>query len=254
MTAARRRSANKPATPLGVTAPARPIKGIAELTDAELARRLDKLRPVARTPAPAGRSKARSGPNSEIAVETQEGALQRLGADLSPIAQPTPETLLSESQDSNLGHSLVPASSDPLADAEAADRAQLSVEMLGCLSRTFPDQFEQAALAAANRYIGIGTRDPIEQMLATQMMALHGATMDCARRANAPGQHPDVRREELHLASKTSRAFASLVETFDKRRRGGKQKVTVEHVHVHSGGQAIVGNVTGGAHRGRREK
>jgi hypothetical protein len=31
------------------------------------------------------------------------------------------------------------------------------------------------------------------------------------------------------------------------RHRGkGQQKVTVDHVHVHSGGQAIVGNVQGG--------
>jgi hypothetical protein len=31
-----------------------------------------------------------------------------------------------------------------------------------------------------------------------------------------------------------------------KRGRGGQQVVRVEHVHVHSGGQAIVGAVTGG--------
>jgi hypothetical protein len=31
-------------------------------------------------------------------------------------------------------------------------------------------------------------------------------------------------------------------------RRGGRQKVIVEHVHVYPGGQAIVGNVT---HTGR---
>ena len=28
-----------------------------------------------------------------------------------------------------------------------------------------------------------------------------------------------------------------------KRGTGGQQKVTVEHVHVHSGGQAVVGNI-----------
>jgi hypothetical protein len=33
----------------------------------------------------------------------------------------------------------------------------------------------------------------------------------------------------------------------------GQQKVTVEHVHVHEGGQAIVGNVEGGGRRVKTE-
>jgi hypothetical protein len=37
------------------------------------------------------------------------------------------------------------------------------------------------------------------------------------------------------------------METLDKHRGKGQQKVTVEHVHVHQGGQAIVGNVQTGA-------
>jgi hypothetical protein len=36
------------------------------------------------------------------------------------------------------------------------------------------------------------------------------------------------------------------LEALDKHRRGGNQKMTVEHVHVHEGGQAIVGNVNQG--------
>lgn len=49
------------------------------------------------------------------------------------------------------------------------------------------------------------------------------------------------------LAMKLMRSFASQLETLERRRRGGEQKVTVEHVHVHAGGQAIVGTVeTGG--------
>ena len=34
------------------------------------------------------------------------------------------------------------------------------------------------------------------------------------------------------------------METLDKHRGKGQQKVTVEHVHVEAGGQAVVGNVT----------
>jgi hypothetical protein len=38
-----------------------------------------------------------------------------------------------------------------------------------------------------------------------------------------------------------------LLDTLNRHRGKGQQKVTVEHVHVHAGGQALVGNVeTGG--------
>lgn len=40
------------------------------------------------------------------------------------------------------------------------------------------------------------------------------------------------------------------METLNKMRRGGEQHVRVEHVHVHQGGQAIVGNVTQHKHTG----
>jgi hypothetical protein len=39
----------------------------------------------------------------------------------------------------------------------------------------------------------------------------------------------------------------TLLEALNRHRGKGQQKVTVEHVHVHSGGQAIVGMVEGGA-------
>jgi hypothetical protein len=48
---------------------------------------------------------------------------------------------------------------------------------------------------------------------------------------------------------KLLRTYTAQVEALAKLRRGGEQTVRVEHVHVHSGGQAIVESVTpaGGA-------
>ena len=37
--------------------------------------------------------------------------------------------------------------------------------------------------------------------------------------------------------------MATLLEALNRHRGKGQQKVTVEHVHVHEGSQAIVGNV-----------
>ena len=39
------------------------------------------------------------------------------------------------------------------------------------------------------------------------------------------------------------RSYATLLEALDKHRGKGRQVVRVEHVHVHAGGQAIVGAV-----------
>ena len=49
----------------------------------------------------------------------------------------------------------------------------------------------------------------------------------------------------MHSAPKLSRTHATLLEALNRHRGKGQQKVTVEHVHAHSGGQAIVGNVEG---------
>ncbi len=47
----------------------------------------------------------------------------------------------------------------------------------------------------------------------------------------------------MNQANKLSRTWATLLDALNKHRGKGQQKVTVEHVHVHAGGQAVVGNV-----------
>jgi hypothetical protein len=61
-------------------------------------------------------------------------------------------------------------------------------------------------------------------------------------------QNPEARLENLAHAGKLSRTFATPLEALNRHRGKGHQKTTVEHVHVHSGGQAVVGMVwTSGA-------
>ena len=70
--------------------------------------------------------------------------------------------------------------------------------------------------------------------------------MECYRRAMIREQTFEGRRENLSQANKLSRTYATLLEALNRHRGKGQQKVTVEHVHVHSGGQAIVGSVEAG--------
>jgi hypothetical protein len=93
----------------------------------------------------------------------------------------------------------------------------------------------------------------MEGMMAAQLIAAHNAAMECYRRAMLPEQPFEGRRENLSQANKLSRTYATLLETLNRHRGKGQQKVTVEHVHVHEGGQAIVGNVEGGGIRTKSE-
>jgi hypothetical protein len=80
-------------------------------------------------------------------------------------------------------------------------------------------------------------------MMAALLIAAHNAAMECFRRAMVGEQTFEGRRENLSQANKLSRTYAALIEALNRHRGKGQQKVTVEHVHVHSGGQAVVGVV-----------
>jgi hypothetical protein len=90
---------------------------------------------------------------------------------------------------------------------------------------------------------GIEPRDQLEAMLAAQMAATHMAMLwfmqHIPRIENLPQQDAAER-----AINKFARTFAAQMEALKRYRSGGEQKVTVQHVSVGEGGQAIVGNVT----------
>jgi hypothetical protein len=104
--------------------------------------------------------------------------------------------------------------------------------------------------------MGIAPRDELEGMLAAQMIAAHNAAMECHRRAMLDEQTFEGRKENLTQANKLSRTYTMLLDALNRHRGKGQQKVTVEHVHVHSGAQAIVGAVEtgGGAANGNQRQ
>ena len=90
---------------------------------------------------------------------------------------------------------------------------------------------------------GIEPRDELEGMLAAQLLAAHNAAMECYRRAMIGEQTFEGRKENLNQANRLSRTWATLLQAMNKHRGRGQQKVTVEHIHIHDGGKAIVGSV-----------
>jgi len=123
-----------------------------------------------------------------------------------------------------LGHCL-----KPLSDDEASD------EKPGNDQRTF--------MLSVIR--DIAPHDAIERMLAVQMAATHVATI---RAAGWLSRAENLAQGQTHSTAyaKLARTFAAQVEALRKHRTGGEQRVTVQHVNVSDGGQAIVGNVKAG--------
>jgi len=96
-----------------------------------------------------------------------------------------------------------------------------------------------AALAVVD---GISPENEVEAMLASQMAMTHALAMQAMMREHWAEYQPEYQTAG-NLAVKLSRTFTMQMEALSKLRRGGEQTVRVEHVHVHSGGQAIVGAV-----------
>ena len=87
-------------------------------------------------------------------------------------------------------------------------------------------------------------RDHIEAMLVAQTAVAHLAMMRFADELS-PRTTEDRARWDFALKALTSfgRTFATQVSALKQYRSGGEQRVTVRHVSVSDGAQAIVGNV-----------
>lgn len=118
------------------------------------------------------------------------------------------------------------------------------------------DERAQKINSAISAMRGINPKDEIEGMLAAQMVGLHNSAMECMRRAMIKDQTFEGRNYGISQATKLTRSYAALVDSLQKYRGKGQQKMTVEHVHVNAGGQAIIGNVnnSGGSQNTKTEE
>lgn len=123
----------------------------------------------------------------------------------------------------------------------------------------------QCLAMAADAAETIQAQNSLEKMLAHQMAAAHAASMRLIARAETELsqcqlQGADARQNAqlsaTRLFNTSARLMASFqdgIATLHKLRHGGKQTVTVQHVQVSEGGQAVVAgsvNGTGGSRTG----
>ena len=75
-----------------------------------------------------------------------------------------------------------------------------------------------------------------------ECVTTHEVAMDMLARAKRADRMP-ILQESGSLAVKLLRTYTAQVEALARLRRGGEQRVIVQHVNVNEGGQAIVGAV-----------
>ena len=84
----------------------------------------------------------------------------------------------------------------------------------------------------------------VEAQLVAQMVATHECAMRAIERAMDRQQSSEGIDMNIKRAARMMKLHLEQIEAWQKLKgKAGQQKVTVEHVHVHEGGHAIVGAV-----------
>lgn len=92
--------------------------------------------------------------------------------------------------------------------------------------------------------LSLKPQDEIESMMITRLVVLHKNSMNIMAKAWQTDR-VDFASSYTNSATKLMRCYNETLETLNRYRRKGEQKITVQHVNVSDGGQAIVsGNTT----------
>lgn len=90
---------------------------------------------------------------------------------------------------------------------------------------------------------GIAPQNPMEGLFAAQMTTAYNLAMEFSRRAMKAEQSAESLERNINQATKMMKAFTAQAEALQKLRNKGQQKITVQHVQVNQGGQAVIGDV-----------
>ena len=142
---------------------------------------------------------------------------------------------------------------DVLLETTGTSDHDLAVKLLDQVKDTvFVGNTEQKANYTAALMHGLNPQDELEGVLITQMAAVHNLSLEYMRRAMIPEQSAESVNENTQRALRLMSLFTKQLDVLQKYRgKMGHQTVTVEHVHVNQGGQAIVGHIQ---HRGGDKK
>ncbi len=122
--------------------------------------------------------------------------------------------------------------------ATGTDDENFAAAILVHVSRGLPDStFEQRFTCMANLLPTVRPQDETEALLAGQFIALQASAMECLRQGHFQDGFYHTERY-INLATKLFNAATQTMQALTKYRAKGQQ--TVQVIHVHNEGQAIV--------------
>ena len=115
------------------------------------------------------------------------------------------------------------------------------------------DQWRKDGNKILSMMAELNPRDGYEGMLVSQMLTTFDRAMYCFRMADNNKSFAEMYFRLQNQGIKLMRLYAQQLESLDKHRNKGKQKMTVEHIHVNDGGQAVIGNISRGGGGGSKK-
>ncbi|MEQ1560693.1 MAG: hypothetical protein ABL933_17370 [Methyloglobulus sp.] len=93
---------------------------------------------------------------------------------------------------------------------------------------------------------GFEPKDQLEVMLASQMTAIHNAIMLLNKQLLTVSTTLE-QESAINSLAKLNRTFTAQVEAIKRYRSTNEQKITVQHINVNEGGQAVIGTIERGS-------
>lgn len=98
------------------------------------------------------------------------------------------------------------------------------------------------AAAAIDASDSIQARNSLERMAAHQLAVLHTTAMDYVAKANLQ-KNPDHSAKMMNIGIRAMDTYQRGLLSIKRFRASGSQRITIEHVTVSDGGQAVIGQV-----------
>lgn len=138
-------------------------------------------------------------------------------------------------------------------------RQMMAMNLWSLPASNSEDPETDVVMAALNLFEEFRPQNTLQAMLVVQMMGVHHAAAECLAFATGntredgqrvPRSDLDVVDARMRQATQLMRLFTEQLDAWASLKgKRGRQKMTVRHVHVHPGGQAIVGNVNSARRR-----
>ena len=104
---------------------------------------------------------------------------------------------------------------------------------------------DKATQISQNALVALDAKDSLQSMLAAQILSIHELQQKSMVYAHA-ADDLELKKYFTNATIKLANCFVQQANMLAKLQGVGVQKIIVERVDVHQGGQAIVGNIQGG--------